>query len=222
MALFFTYGDHYHGPDLNDFYFYLIILRPRDEALYGNVDQDISDTPNYKFIYIQYINDVIRKLDDFSLKIKQDISTCSRAGPHQDIIIISVGSWSHTFSTLQDYKQEIPKLLNKMAEIKNDPILSKMRLIFWTPPSVPDAPKFTVRMRNQFGVGAMVGYLRQELDFPGVEFLDQYNPTNVFHNMNLCQAHYLCARPTFGIENVEGGIGWTMVDAFITLVCDAA
>ncbi len=187
--------------------------------MYGNVDQEITNTTNYKFIYIQYISDILRKLDDFILKIKQDNSGASL---HQDIIIISVGSWSHTFSTLEDYKHEAPKLLEKMAEIKSDPILSKVRLIFWTPPSVPDAPKFTVRMRNQFGVGAMVGYLRQELEMIGIEFLDQYNPTNVFHNMNLCQAHYLCARPTFGIENVEGEIGWATLDAFITLVCDAA
>ncbi len=45
-----------------------------------------------------------KKVDDFILKIKQDTSP---SGPPQDIIIISDGSWSHTFQTLEDYKQEV-------------------------------------------------------------------------------------------------------------------
>ena len=30
-----------------------------------------------------------------------------------------------------------------------------------------------------------------------------------FHNINPCQAHYLCAGPTFEIQNVLGEIGWS-------------
>ncbi len=197
---------------------FFFVFRPHDEATFGQHDQDVPGTPNYKFLYIQYIKDIIRKLDNLIVTIRR------RTSPevsHRDIIVISVGSWPTSFGTLEEFKVEVPKLLKKIVEIKRDQTLSKMRLIFWTPPSVPDAIGFIQRMRNQFDVGAMLGYLIQELERLGVEILDMYNPTNIFHNVNLCNAHYICARPTFGIMNVEGVVGWAVLDAFITLICDA-
>ena len=101
---------------------------------------------NLDYIYTQHIKDVIGLLD----KRVKEIKTRKLHTSKHDIIVFSMGSWPHSFSTLKIYKRNLNMIFETLRHVKQDPKLSDLRLVFWTPPSVPDGIEFEQRMCNAY------------------------------------------------------------------------
>ena len=66
----------------------------------------------------------------------------------------------------------------------------------------------------------MTSYIIQEMKKLNIEVLDMFNPTNIRNNENLCNAHYICRRPSSGMENVVGEVGLSFQNNLATLICE--
>ena len=173
--------------------------------------------PNLRYIYTQYSSDTAKKLMNLAKTLER------RKSPpvsENDVVLFSLGSWPHSFGTIKPYEEKLNILFKTVNQTKQNPKLPNLRLIFWTPPSVPDGIEYVQRMRTGYDVGAMASYVRQKMKILNVENLDMFNPTNIRNNENLCNAHYLCRRPSSGMDNVVGEVGLSFLNNLATFICD--
>ena len=173
--------------------------------------------PNLHYIYTQYSSDTASKLMDVTKALE---GRKSPSVSQNDVILFSLGSWPHSFGTVKDYKKNLNILFKALNQTKHNPKLSHLRLIFWTPPSVPDGTEYVQRMRTGYDVGAMESYVRQNMEILKVENLDMFNPTNIRNNENLCNAHYICRRESAGMDNVVGEVGISFLNNLATFICE--
>ena len=179
--------------------------------------KEMSIEPNLRYIYTQYSSDTSSKLMDLTKTLER------RKNPpvsQNDVILFSLGSWPHSFRTVKQYKHNLNILFKTLNQTKHNSKLSNLRLIFWTPPSVPDGTEYVQRMRTGYDVGAMASYVRQKMELLKIENLDMFNPTNIRNNENLCNAHYICRRESAGMDNVVGEVGISFLNNLATFICE--
>ena len=176
--------------------------------------------PSLDYVWTEFSRDIIKEINRLAKKLDRRVTP---PVSKDDVILFSLGSWPLSFGTLRPYKKNLNSLFQTLNRIKQNPKFSNLRLVFWTPPSVPEGPEFLVRMRmrSAFDVGAMTSYIRQQMKKLKIEVLDMFNPTNIRNEENVCNAHYLCRRPVSRMENLVGEVGLSFLNNLATLVCEA-
>ena len=173
--------------------------------------------PSLDYVYTQYSRHVIKEINRLAKKLERRVTP---PVSKDDVILFSLGSWPHSFGTIKPYKKNLNSLFQTLNRIKQNPKFFNLRLVFWTPPSVSEGSQFTQRMRNAYGVGAMMSYIRQQMKKLKIEVLDMFNPTNIRNEETLCNTHYICRRESSGMENVVGEVGLSFLNNLATLMCE--
>ena len=83
--------------------------------------------PNLDYIYTRYTSETVKQLNLLTKKLEKRVEP---PVSQNDVILFSLGSWSHSYRTLRVYKKNLNSLFEILKSIKQNPKFLNLRLVF--------------------------------------------------------------------------------------------